>query len=178
MAGERAAYRYAKAAFSLSKDEKATEAVNGDMATIYKTVDSHKDLKNMLYSPVVKSQDKKAVLFRVFTDLHKTTVNTIDVMITNNRIYLLADVAKRFTALYDEFKGTQTAKVTTAVPLSEELKVQVLTKVKELTAKEVEVENVVDPSIIGGFILRVGDVQYDASIANKLNKLKREFSLN
>jgi F-type H+-transporting ATPase subunit delta len=54
----------------------------------------------------------------------------------------------------------------------------VLAKVKELTGKTTEIENTVDESILGGFILRVGDLQYDASIANKLNNLKREFTLN
>ena len=53
-----------------------------------------------------------------------------------------------------------------------------MAKVKELTGKEVEVVNLIDESILGGFILRVGDIQYNASIANKLNNLKREFTLN
>jgi F-type H+-transporting ATPase subunit delta len=75
-------------------------------------------------------------------------------------------------------KGTQIAKVTTAVPLTEALKTKVLAKVKELTKKDVEVINIIDESILGGFILRVGDIQYNASIANKLNNLKREFTLN
>lgn len=62
--------------------------------------------------------------------------------------------------------------------MSEELQSKILQKVKELTGKTTEIENTVDESILGGFILRVGDVQYDASVANKLNKLKREFILN
>ena len=75
-------------------------------------------------------------------------------------------------------RGTQVATVTTAVPLTSDLKTKVLAKVKELTDKEAEVENIIDESILGGFILRVGDIQYNASIANKLDKLKREFTLN
>ena len=75
-------------------------------------------------------------------------------------------------------RGTQVATVTTAVPLTADLKTKVLAKVKELTGKEAEVENIIDESILGGFILRVGDIQYNASIANKLDKLKREFTLN
>lgn len=178
MAAERAAYRYAKAALDLTKEKNSAEAVNSDMSTISKTVDSHKELKDMLYSPVIRTSEKKAVLHRVFTDLDEITVNTIEALINNNRIYLLGDVASRFVSLYDEFKGTQVAKVTTAVPLTDDLKAQVLAKVKDLTGKEAEIKNIIDESIIGGFILRVGDIQYNASIANKLEKLKREFSLN
>ena len=68
--------------------------------------------------------------------------------------------------------------VTTAVPLTDDLNAKVLAKVKELTGKEAVIENKVDESILGGFILRVGDMQYNASIANKLNNLKRTFSQN
>jgi len=75
-------------------------------------------------------------------------------------------------------RGTQVATVTTAIPLTSDLKTKVLAKVKELTGKEAEVKNIIDETILGGFILRVGDIQYNASIANKLDKLKREFTLN
>jgi F-type H+-transporting ATPase subunit delta len=80
--------------------------------------------------------------------------------------------------LFDESQGIQIAKVTTAIPLTTKLEAKVLAKVKELTGNHAEVQNTVDESILGGFILRVGDIQYNASIANKLNKLKREFTLN
>ena len=79
--------------------------------------------------------------------------------------------------LYNEAQGVKVAKVTTAVPLSAELETKVLAKVKEMTGSDnVTIENTIDESIIGGFILRVGDLQYNASIANKLEILKREFS--
>jgi F-type H+-transporting ATPase subunit delta len=73
---------------------------------------------------------------------------------------------------------TEVATVTTAVPLTKELEAKVLAKIKELTGNDVSLENKIDESIIGGFILRVGDLQYNASIANKLNTLKREFTNN
>ncbi|MDG1713952.1 F0F1 ATP synthase subunit delta, partial [Lacinutrix sp.] len=80
--------------------------------------------------------------------------------------------------LFDKLTGTELATVTTTLPLTEDLKVKVLAKVKELTGKEVAVENIIDENILGGFVLRVGDLQYDASILNQLSKLKREFILN
>ena len=104
--------------------------------------------------------------------------NLIDTLITNKRVALLGDVANKYTQLFDQLRDTQIAKVTSATPLTKELEEKVLAKVKELTGKTTEIENTVDESILGGFILRVGDLQYDASIANKLNNLKREFTLN
>jgi len=178
MAGARAAIRYAKAILSLATDQKSAEAVNSDMKLIANTIAESKDLSDMLQSPVVKSSDKKAVLLEVFKGSNKMTANLIDTLISNKRLMLLNDVASSYNHLYDELKGTQVAKVTTAVPLTDELRIKVLAKVKELTGKDAEVENIIDEDILGGFILRVGDIQYNASIANKLNTLKREFTLN
>ena len=73
-------------------------------------------------------------------------------------------------------KGKDIAHVTTAVPLTADLEKKILAKVTELTGNKVSIENKIDESIIGGFVLRVGDLQYDASIANKLSSLKREFT--
>jgi F-type H+-transporting ATPase subunit delta len=178
MAGARAALRYAKAVLSLATDQKAADSVNNDMKLIAKTITESKDLGVMLQNPVVKSSVKKTVLNEVFKNTSPITGNLVNTLITNKRIALLEDVASKYNQLYDTLKGTQIAKVTTAVPLTDDLKAKVLAKVKELTGKEVEVINLIDENILGGFILRVGDIQYNASIANKLNKLKREFTLN
>ena len=178
MSGSRAAIRYAKAVLSLATDNKSAEVVNGDMKSITNAISQSEDLSQMLQSPVVRSSDKKAVLTSVFKNANVATTNLIDTLISNKRLALLNDVAASFTQLYDQMRGTQVATVTTAIPLSTDLKTKVLAKVKELTGKEAEVENIIDESILGGFILRVGDIQYNASIANKLDKLKREFTLN
>ncbi|NNE32392.1 MAG: ATP synthase F1 subunit delta [Winogradskyella sp.] len=178
MSGSRAAIRYAKAVLSLATDQKSAEAVNSDMKLITSTIGQSEDLSQMLQSPVVRSSDKKAVLTSVFKNANVATTNLIDTLISNKRLALLNDVAASYTQLYDQMRGTQVATVTTAVPLTDDLKSKVLAKVKELTGKEAEVENIIDESILGGFILRVGDIQYNASIANKLDKLKREFTLN
>ena len=178
MAGARAAVRYAKAVLSLAKDQKSIDAVNNDMKFIVSTIAENKDLHDMLQNPVVRTSVKKAVLNKVFSKVNALTENLINVLIANKRIALLGEVASKYIQLYDALKERQIAKVTTAVPLTEALKTKVLAKVKELTGKEVEVVNVIDENILGGFILRVGDIQYNASITNKLNKLKREFSLN
>jgi F-type H+-transporting ATPase subunit delta len=178
MAGARAAIRYAKAVLSLASDKNTTEVVNNDMKLIAKTIAESSDLNSMLQSPVVSSSVKKAVLLDVFKNANEITRSLIDTLITNKRLPLLEQVALKYNLLYDELTGTQTAQVTTAVPLTDALRTKVLAKVKELTGKDVEIKSTIDESILGGFILRVGDIQYNASIANKLNKLKREFTLN
>lgn len=178
MAGARAAIRYAKAVLSLASDEKTADVVNTEMKLIANTIAQNKDLSDALKSPVVSSSIKKSVLLEVFKNSNKITLNFIDTLISNNRIDILGDVAHKYNQLFDESKGIETATVTTAVALSDDLKKKVLAKAKELTGKDIEVENLVDESIIGGFILRIADIQYNASITNQLSKLKREFILN
>ena len=178
MAGARAAIRYAKAVLSLASDRKSTDAVNADMKLIANTIADSKDLSDALQSPVISSAIKKSIVLEVFKKSDKTTLSLIDTLIANNRIAILADVAAKYNQLYDKSKGIEVATVTTAIPLTDALKQKVLAKAKELTGKDIEVESIVDESILGGFILRIGDIQYNASISNQLNKLKREFTIN
>ena len=179
MAGARAAIRYAKAVLDLANSQNTADAVNNDMKLMANTIAESKDLSEMLQSPVVRSAIKKSTLLEIFKNSNSITVNLIDTLITNKRLNILSEVASKYNQLYDVLKGREVATVTTAIAITDDLKAIVLAKVKELTGKkDVEVKNVIDESIIGGFMLRVGDIQYNASIANKLNKLKREFTLN
>jgi len=178
MAGARAAIRYAKAVLSLANDQNLAEAVNSDMKLIAKTITKNQDLNQMLQSPVVRSSVKKIVLLDVFKDIKPITVNLIETLIKNKRLNILSDIAAKYNQLYNQLKGSEIATVTTAVEMTEDLKTIVLAKVKELTGKKIELKNVIDKNILGGFILRIGDIQYNASIASQLNKLRREFTLN
>ncbi|WP_323787402.1 ATP synthase F1 subunit delta [Psychroserpens sp.] len=178
MSGTRAAIRYAKAVLSLAVDQKSEEAVNNDMKLIAKTVSENADLDSALKNAIAKQDTKKDILNQVFTGLNPLSSKLFDVLVDNNRINVVADVASKYNELYEAHIGKEKATVTTAVPMTEDLEIKVMAKIKDLTSKSVELENIVDENIIGGFILRVGDIQYNASIASKLNKLKREFTLN
>lgn len=178
MARSRAAIRYAKAILSLAQDQNSAEAVNTDMRLISKTVSESRELSRILKSAVIKTDLKKEALVNIFSDINGLSSKVFDLLISNNRLPILGDVAATYNELFDELKGKEKASVTTAMPMTSELEIKVLAKIKELTNKAVELENIVDESILGGFILRIGDKQYNASIANQLNKLKREFTLN
>lgn len=176
MSNSRAAVRYAKAILDLAVDNKATEKVEKDMRTILATVAESADLRNLLASPVIKSAVKKEALSGVFKGSDTVTEGLITILVDNKRVDLLDEVAEKYIVLNEELKGKDLAYVTTAVPLTPALEKAILKKVTELTGKKVTVVNKIDESIVGGFVLRVGDLQYDASISNKLNNLKREFT--
>ena len=176
MSGSRAAVRYAKAILNFAVEQNQESEVNADMILICNTVAESKDLQVLLTSPVLKPELKKEGIEKVFKDrISKLTGALIGLLVDNKRLSILVHVAKKYTVLFDNLKGIEVAKVTSAIPLNDELKTAILNKVKEITGKEATLENSVDPEIIGGFVLRIGDVQYDASIANKLQVLKREF---
>lgn len=178
MAGTRAAIRYAKAVLDLALSLKKADTVNIDMVHIANTIANSKELANMIENSVIKAESKKTALLAIFPKLDTISIELLNILITNKRVDILNDVAIKYTELLAKYNGKETATVTTAVPLTKELEEKVLAKIKALTSKTVELKSVVDETIIGGFILRIGDKQFDASISNKLNKLKREFTLN
>ena len=179
MAGTRAAIRYAKAVLDLAQTQNTAQAVNEDMMLVAKSVSENQDLSEMLHSAVIKSSDKKEVLLKVFSQANPMFSGLLDILVKNKRVNILGDVATKYVELFEKSQNLEIAHVITAVELTDDLKNKVLAKVKELTsAKKIEIKNTVDESILGGFILRVGDIQYNASISNQLNTLKREFTLN
>ena len=178
MQGSRAAARYAKALLSLAKDKNVTKEVNEDMSLISNTIKESSDLQAFLKSPVVKNTMKKNALLEIFRSVNGVTSGLFAILIENNRLDILPLVAKEYNRLFDEMNGVQVAKVTTAVPLTPALEAKIQQKVKELTGHEAKIENIIDESIIGGFILRVGDIQYNGSVSAQLTNLKRELQNN
>lgn len=176
MTGTRAAVRYAKAILDVSNAKGNAEVVSADMKNIADAISQSNELKLFLENPVVKGESKLAALNEIFASANADTKNLFSVLLQNKRLDILEAIAAQYATLYDELKGIQVAYVTTATPLTDTLEAQVLAKVKELSNKDVSIVNEVNADIIGGFIIRLGDMQYNASIANKLNQLKREFN--
>ncbi len=175
----RAAIRYAKAILSLALDKNNADEVNENMQLIANTFGDSKDLQVVLSSPVIKLDTKEKTLLAIFgSSINNISKGLIHLLIENKRLEILEDVAKQYTIIYDFHKGTQAAIVTSAIPLTDSLKEKILTIVKKIINKKVTIENIIDPSIIGGFILRVGDQQFDASISGEMNELRREFDNN
>ena len=176
MKDARAAIRYAKAILNLAKDSKEETVVNDDMLFISATISENDEFEVMLRSPIVKSTDKIKVLNALFDGkVNNITLGLFHLLQDNKRIAMLHSIAKQYAIIYNFDKHMQVAKVTTAVPLTKEIEVKILEKIVALTGKKANLENVINESILGGFILRVGDIQYDASISNYLNELKKEF---
>ncbi len=175
MKDSRAALRYAKAILNLAIENKSEVEVNNDMKIICSTIAQSSDLQVMLKSPVIKSSEKTKVLNTLFTDANSISKGLFKLLQDNKRMDILELIALKYTVLFDQYKGTQVAIVTTTVPLTKELEEKIQAKIISLTGNQVTIENVIDESILGGFILKVGDQQFDASISSKFTNLKRAF---
>ncbi|MFG4000739.1 ATP synthase F1 subunit delta [Flavobacterium aquidurense] len=176
MASTRAAIRYAKAILDLANSKGVAEAVNNDMKSIASTIDGNEELSTFIQSPTIKVEVKESALLEVFANINGITKGLFHLLFENKRFEILEAISLEYSKLFDEGNNTEVAKVTTAIAMDAALEAKVLAKIATLSDKKITIENVVDPSIIGGFILRIGDQQYNASVANRLQVLKRELS--
>ena len=176
MAGTRAAIRYAKAILDQANDLNATDMVQEDMKLIASTVASNQELELFISNPILNVEAKNDALSEIFVSTHAVTKSLFRLLLENKRFELLHDIAVEFSKLYDESKGIQHAEVTTAFTMDQALEEKVMAKIRTFSDKKIIIKNIVDPAIIGGFIIRIGDQQYNASIANSLHTLKRELS--
>ncbi|CAM3965043.1 MULTISPECIES: ATP synthase F1 subunit delta [Flavobacterium] len=176
MAGTRAAIRYAKAILDMAKANNNEANVNVDMNSILTAVKDSDELKDFLKSPVISGTSKFSALSEIFATAQNETKGLFRLLLENKRFGILLAIVSEYNKLSDEDNGLETVAVTTAVPLTSDLESKVLAKIKEFSKNKITINNIVDPSIIGGFIIRMGDKQYNASVANRLQQLKREFS--
>lgn len=175
----RAAKRYAKALLDYAVEKQQTEVVFREMTSLLKVMDENIEFQRLLLSPIVKTGVKRNVMLQIFPDKSDLVRQLVEVLVRNKRLSLTKAIAKSYVVQYNEYKQNQIAQVTTAQPISDSLKEQILLKVKQLTGNpNVELRNKVDQNIIGGFILRVGDYQYNASISSKFSAIQRNFQEN
>jgi F-type H+-transporting ATPase subunit delta len=134
----------------------------------------------MLRSPVIRHENKKAVLNRIFSGkVDPLTIAMIEILTRKNREPILPAIAAEFHNAYNEYKGIGKATITTTIPMDKTLRDNIEAIVKKISNKnQVELTEKVDKELIGGFILNVGDRQLDASIKGKLRLLDLKFHEN
>ncbi len=169
--------RYARSILGLSKETGVIDVVSADMKLFLSVCKQNHDLELMLANPIIHSDKKLAVLKAVFENkVNKLTMSFMELVTKKGREKYLVSIAKEFTEEYKIYKGIRSAEITSAVGLDDKLRSQVYELIRQGTNSEVELVEKVDKKLIGGFVLRMGDKQYDASIASDLRKLTQKFS--
>jgi F-type H+-transporting ATPase subunit delta len=179
MEGTRVASRYAKSFLDLAIEMGTLEKAYADMKYIAEVCKDNHDFLVFLKSPIVNTDKKQSVLKAIFNGkLDKVTDSYIQLITAKKREKYLAEIAEEFTNQYNAKKQILKAVVTTASGIDDATRKQVMNLVKGLGKNEVILEEKINKDIIGGFIIRVGDKQVDASILRKLNNLRRSFKEN
>jgi F-type H+-transporting ATPase subunit delta len=179
MAETKVAGRYAKALIELAIERGVLEEVKNDMELLVHTCDANRDLSAMLKNPVIHGYKKLAILKQLFEKrMNKLSIAYIDIITRKSREPELEGIARQFMNLFKVNKGIQVAVITSVNGLDAKLRAEVLAILKNETKSEVELIEKVNKNLIGGFILRVGDKQFDASIAKSLRAITKEFKTN
>lgn len=171
--------RYAKSVLGLAQEMNLVAETRDDFTLIKEVCEQNSDFVNMLKSPLIKADRKQAILDEVFKGkLSSITQNFIQIIVRHGREKYLRDIAIRFLQQYDNLKNITRGVVTSAAPLTDDQR----STIQKLVAKENHSEFVLaeelDPELIGGFTLRVGDFLYDGSLASRLHELNQEFDNN
>lgn len=180
MPNPRLATRYAKSLIDLSTEKGQLEAVYADAKYLQAVCKSSREFVNLLRSPVINADKKQQILEIVTKDkIGEITSAFNRLLIAKGRESDLPEIIDAFIDQYNEIKGIHKIKLTTAVPVSDELKNVIVSKAKkEADLKDVELEAKVDESLIGGFILEFNNNLVDASILRDLKDVKKQFSQN
>jgi F-type H+-transporting ATPase subunit delta len=172
--------RYAKSLFDLSKADNTLDKVHEDVMYAWEVAKTE-DFRDFLKSPLIPVEKKENVFKAIFGDrVEASVLRTFDAMVEHKRESYLVDFCRAFHLMYNESQHISSVRLVSAVELSEGVVEDLLAvfKSKGLVQQQVELVKAVDPAIIGGFILEFDDQVYNASVAYKLESLKKKFSEN
>ena len=165
--------RYAQAVFEIALERKELERWQSDLQRIARAV-SDDTVLAALENPKFKFDDKRKLLEKSLGDINPLALNLVWMLIARTGIGMIVGIAEEYERLLNEYKGIQTARITTAVPLDDKDKQKLAENLGAMVGKKVEVKSEVDPEIIGGIIARIDGKLLDGSTRSKLIALKRE----
>ena len=170
----RAAIRYAKAIYEIADEENFIKEIFNDMIRINKLNRDSSDFKNLLSNSIIDNLNKKKAILSLLEKKNPITERLLDLLIHNKRVAIISDIAGCFIQLYNKNNNIKEAIVITASPIDKDLERKILSQIKIPAAKSINLINLVDSSIIGGFIIRYDGKEYNASIKQNLKNLKTE----
>jgi F-type H+-transporting ATPase subunit delta len=166
--------RYATALFELALETKSVDQVQSDLNGFDALVAANPDLMRLVRSPVFSTEDQAKALVAILerAGIKGVAANFLRVVAANRRLFAVSEIIRGFNRLVAAHKGEVTAQVTVAEQLNDARMNEIRAALKAVTAKDVTVDLIVDPSIIGGIKVKVGSRMVDASLRTKLNSIK------
>ena len=176
MKSTKAATRYAKALLDLAVESNKTEQVSANMLALISANNETVEFNSFLNSPIISSEKKNEIFKVLFPNFESQTVSFMELIAKNGRESLLPAIAASYEEQLKEHKGIVSVILTSAVPLDAETKATILQKVQASVKGTIVMEEQIDPSLIGGFVIKIGDNRIDASVKNQLRNIKTTFN--
>ena len=179
MLTSKVAKRYAQGLLNFTQETGNTPAILGEMSDIVKTIEKSKDLQNFFSSPIIDAKKKVTIAMEIFQGFSPVSKNMIQMVIKHGREKQMQQIAQEYVNKVEDLNEVQRITLTSADSLTPE-NIQNILKTSALVNHErkFNVKTIINPNILGGYILRVGDQQIDASVKSRLTRIQKEFQLN
>ena len=171
---EEIAQVYARALFEVAKERDILDEIHDDLGAFATALDENRELAVFFFSPYFSSEEKKNGLERAVTGADPIFMNFLETLLERHRMPVIFRMRARFEQLWDEEKKLLPVEITSSVELDKEIVAQIGDRIGEQTGQKVELSSKVDPDILGGLVVRVGNFVLDASIRNRLNQLRKQ----
>jgi ATP synthase F1 delta subunit len=171
---EEIAQVYARSLFEVAKEHGKLDAIRGELGTFADALHDSRDLQVFLFSPYFSTDEKKDGLRRAVTGADETFQNFLDMLVERHRMPAIFRIRERFNAMWEEENRLLPVEVTSAIALDSDTVASIGQRIGQQTGRQVDLSSRVDPDILGGIVLRVGNAVLDASIRNRLNQLRKQ----
>lgn len=179
MKAHKASIRYAKSLLNLAVMQNELDIVYSDVKLIEATLKQNRELRLVLNNPVVKQDKKSTIISKIFGDkIGPLSASFLEILVLKKRESIISDICHDFQKLYRKHLNIVNVSIQSATEINSEAKVKIKALIQELANGKIELEEVVNPQLIGGFSIKIGDMLIDETIASKLHQLKKEFSQN
>jgi F-type H+-transporting ATPase subunit delta len=165
---------YARSLFEVAKEQDDLDTVREQLGQVADALSENRDLQVFFFSPYFSSDEKKDGLSKLLEDADDTIVNFLALLIEKHRTPALFRIRQRFEALWQEENKVLPVQITSAIELSDDIVSSIGDRIGERTGRKVELTSEVDPDILGGLVLQVGNNVLDASIRNRLDNLRKQ----
>ena len=171
---EEIAQVYSRSLFEVAKEHDKLDRIRDELAEFADALEQNRDLAVFFFSPYFSTEEKKDGLGRAIVDADPTLVNFLELLIEKHRMPVIFRVRRQFDALYDHEHKRLPVEVTSAVALDDTVLHALEERIREQTGQNVQLQSNIDPDVLGGIVLRVGNSILDASIRHRLDQLRRE----
>ena len=172
----KASNRYAQALFEIAIENNIIDEVMVDLKLVSDMIQHEPELADLIKNPTINKTTKKTIFEKILSNkTNRTTINFLSMVISKNREIYLLDIINKLGELYNKHNNIVIAHIISAEPMGEDLKTKIKEKINN--AGSVYIEEKIDKNLLGGFIIKTGDLQYDASVRKKINNAKRAFKL-